>query len=66
MQRQTHDDHAKQLANSISTMKLLDGQYTKTGRETLKELFRVHFPEPRKSDFTEARAYRSIGLSTNK
>jgi hypothetical protein len=33
---------AKQATN---TVKPSDGQCTQTGRETLKELFRVHFPE---------------------
>jgi hypothetical protein len=29
----------------MSTIKLPDGEYTQTGKETLKELFRVHFPD---------------------
>jgi hypothetical protein len=35
---------AKQATNRVSTIKLPDGQYTQTEKETLKELFRVHFP----------------------
>jgi hypothetical protein len=29
---------AKQATNKVSTIKLLNGQHTQTGRETLKEL----------------------------
>ena len=36
---------AKQATNKVSTIKLPNGQYTQTGRETLNELFRVHFPD---------------------
>jgi hypothetical protein len=36
---------AKQASNKVSTMKLSNGQYTQTGKETLKELFTVHFPD---------------------
>jgi hypothetical protein len=35
---------AKQVTNRVSTVKLPNDQQTKTGKETLKELFRVHFP----------------------
>jgi hypothetical protein len=35
---------AKQATKRVSTIKLPNGQYTGTGRETLSELFRVHFP----------------------
>jgi hypothetical protein len=35
----------KQATNRISTIKLPDGQCTHTGKENLKELFRVHFPD---------------------
>jgi hypothetical protein len=36
---------AKQATNKVSTIKPPDGQYTQTGKDTLKELFRVHFPD---------------------
>jgi hypothetical protein len=36
---------AKQATNRVSTIKLPDGRCTTTGKETLEELFRVHFPE---------------------
>jgi hypothetical protein len=35
---------AKQVTNMVSTIKLPDGQYTQTGRVTLKEIFRAYFP----------------------
>jgi hypothetical protein len=35
---------AKWVTNRVSTIKLPDGQCTQTGGETLKELFKVHFP----------------------
>jgi hypothetical protein len=34
----------KIMAKQMTTIKLPDGQYTQTGKGTLKELFRVHFP----------------------
>jgi hypothetical protein len=36
---------AKQATNRVSTIKPPDGQCNQTGKETLEELFRVHFPE---------------------
>jgi hypothetical protein len=36
---------AKQATNKISTIKLPNCQHTQTGKETLKEVFRVHFPD---------------------
>jgi hypothetical protein len=36
---------AKQATNKVSSIKLPDGQHTQSGKETLKELFRVHFPD---------------------
>jgi hypothetical protein len=44
-QYQTHQGHGKQATNRVSTIKLPDGQYTQTGRNNLKELFRVYFPD---------------------
>jgi hypothetical protein len=35
---------AKQVTNRVNAIKLPDGQCTKTGKETQKELLRVHFP----------------------
>jgi hypothetical protein len=36
---------AKQMTNGESTIKLPGSQYTQNGNKTLKELFRVHFPD---------------------
>jgi hypothetical protein len=36
---------AKQGTNRVSNVKLPNGQQTETGEGTLKELFRVHFPD---------------------
>jgi hypothetical protein len=36
---------AKQATNKISIIKLPDAQYTQTGKETLKDLFKFHFPD---------------------
>jgi hypothetical protein len=41
---------AKQATKRVSTVNLSDGQYTQTGKETLKELFKVHFPDSRLID----------------
>jgi hypothetical protein len=41
---------AKQTTNKVSTIKLPNGQHTQTGKETLKELFRVHFPDSKLTD----------------
>jgi hypothetical protein len=40
----------KQANNMVSTIKLPAGQYTQTGREPLKELPGVHFPESTMTD----------------
>jgi hypothetical protein len=41
---------AKQATNKFSTIKVPDGQHTQTEKETLKELFRVHFPDSNLTD----------------
>jgi hypothetical protein len=41
---------AKQATNRVSTVKLPNGQLTKTGKRTLEELFRVHFPDSKPVD----------------
>jgi hypothetical protein len=35
---------ASQSANRVESIKLLDDQNTQPGKETLKELYRIHFP----------------------
>jgi hypothetical protein len=41
---------AKQATNKVSTIKLPNGQFTQMGRDTLKELVRVHFPDSKLID----------------
>jgi hypothetical protein len=41
---------AKQATNKVSTIKLPDGQHTQSRKETLKQLFRVHFPDSKLID----------------
>jgi hypothetical protein len=41
---------AVQATNKVSTIKLPDGQYTQTGKGTLKGLFKVHFPDSKLID----------------
>jgi hypothetical protein len=35
---------ASQSANTVKSIKLLDGQYGQSEKQTLRELYRVHFP----------------------
>jgi hypothetical protein len=41
---------AKQTTNRVSTVKLHNGQLTETGKGTLEDLFRVHFPDSKPID----------------
>jgi hypothetical protein len=41
---------AKEATNRVSTLKLPNGQLTETGKGTLEELFRVHFPDSKPVD----------------
>jgi hypothetical protein len=41
---------AKQATNRVSTVRLPNGQLTETGKGTLEELFRVHFPHSKPID----------------
>jgi hypothetical protein len=41
---------AKQATNKVSTIKLPDGKHTQTGKRTLKEMYRVHFPDSKLTD----------------
>jgi hypothetical protein len=43
---------ANQATNKVSSIKLPDGQYTQTGKGTIKELFRVHFPDSKLIDYS--------------
>jgi hypothetical protein len=43
---------ASQLDNRVESIKLLDGQYTQSGQEAFRELYRVHFPGSAEEDVT--------------
>jgi hypothetical protein len=54
---------AKQMTNRVSTIKLHDGQYTQTGKETPKELFRVHFPDSKLiEDSDDRQGQQNLGI----
>jgi hypothetical protein len=55
---------AKQVTNRVSTVKLPEGQHTQTGKETLKELFRVHFPDSELIDnsYDDGQGQQNLGI----
>jgi hypothetical protein len=54
---------AKQATNKVSAIKLPNGQHTQTGKETLKELFRVHFPDSKLIDDSgDAQDQQNLGI----
>jgi hypothetical protein len=57
---------AKQATNQVSTIKLPDGKHTQTGKETLKELFRVHFPDSKLIDDDSSNGQGQQDLNTCK
>jgi hypothetical protein len=53
----------KQATNKVSTIKPLDGQYTQTGKGTLTELFRVHFPDSKLiNDSGDGQGQQNLGI----
>jgi hypothetical protein len=54
---------AKQATNKVSTIKLPNGQCTQTGKETLKELFGVHFPDSKLIDdsYDDGQGQQNLG-----
>jgi hypothetical protein len=44
-----------QSANKVGSIKLPKGRYTQAGIETLRELYRVHFPRSAAGETTELR-----------
>jgi hypothetical protein len=53
---------AKQATNKVSTLKLPDGKHNQTVKETLKELFRVHFPDSKLTDDSgDGRGQQNLG-----
>jgi hypothetical protein len=63
-QCQTRGDHGKQATKRVSTVKLPNGQQTETGKETLKELFRVHFPNSKMIDdsYDNGQGQQNLGI----
>jgi hypothetical protein len=55
---------AKQVTNKVSIVKLPNGQQTETGKETLKELFRVHFPDSKLIDdsYDDGQGQQNLGI----
>jgi hypothetical protein len=54
---------ANQLANKVGSIKLPNGHPIQAGIETLKELYRVHFPGSTPGETTEQRQ-RQLKLGT--
>jgi hypothetical protein len=54
---------AGQSDKRVGSIKLPDGQYTQSGREDLKELYRVHFPKSAGVEVTGADKLESICFS---
>jgi hypothetical protein len=54
----------KQANNIVSTVNLPDGQYTKAGKETLKVLFRFHFPNSKLTDdsYDDGQGQQNLGI----
>jgi hypothetical protein len=55
---------AKQASNRVSTVKLPDGQHIQTRKETVKELFRVHFPDSKLIDesYDDVQGQQNLGI----
>jgi hypothetical protein len=54
---------AQQATNRVSSIKLPDNQYTKSGKRTLKELFRVHFPDSKLiEDSDDGHGQQNLGI----
>jgi hypothetical protein len=55
---------AKQATNKVSTIKLPNGQFTQTGRDKMKELFRVHSPDSKRIDvsYDDGHGHLNLGI----
>jgi hypothetical protein len=55
---------AKQATKKVSTIKLPNGQHTQSGKETLKELFRVYFPDSKLIDdsYNDGQGQQNLGI----
>jgi hypothetical protein len=54
----------KRATNKVSIIKLPNGQFTQTGKHTLIELFRVHFPDSKLIDdlYDHAQGQLNLGI----
>jgi hypothetical protein len=52
----------KQATNWARTIKLPDSQYTQNGRETLKQLFKDHFPDSKLTDCSGDQGQQNLGV----
>jgi hypothetical protein len=52
------------MGSIVSTVKLPNGQQTETGEGTLKELFRVHFPDSELIDDScdDEQGHQNLGI----
>jgi hypothetical protein len=51
------------VTNKVSTIKIPDGQYTQTGKETLKEYFRFHFLDSKLiDDSDDGQGQQNLGI----
>jgi hypothetical protein len=55
---------AKQATNRVNTVKLPNGQQSKTRKGTLKELFRVDFPDSKLTDDSceDGKGQQNLGI----
>jgi hypothetical protein len=64
---QTQEDHGKVGKNRVGLVKLADGCYSESRRETLPELCRVHFPHSKLMDGSmDGQGQLGLGESTRK
>jgi hypothetical protein len=55
---------AKQATNTVSIVKLPNGQQMETGKETLKQMIRVHFPDSKLIDdsYDDGQGQQNLGI----
>jgi hypothetical protein len=54
---------AKQATHKVSTIKLPNVQHSQTGKKTLEEVFRVHFPDSKRTDDSgDAQDQQNLGI----
>jgi hypothetical protein len=55
---------AKQVTNMVNPIRLPNGQFTQIGKDTLKVLFRVHFPDSKLTDdsYDDGQSQLNLGI----